>query len=70
MEKSSKNLIPLFGEMPSRGLPKPRPTSQRRESAELARGKSADAGRGREIQTRRMEGRGENNAKRRHLLTV
>jgi hypothetical protein len=52
MEKSSKNLISLFGEMPARGLPKPPPTPLRRESAELTRGKSADAGRRREIQTR------------------
>ncbi len=58
MEKSSKNLISLFGEMLARGLPKPPPPPPCRESAELTRGKRADAGRGREIQMRRMEGRG------------
>ncbi len=52
MEKSSKNFISLFGEMPTRGLPKPLPTSPCQESAELTRGKSADAGHGYEIQTR------------------
>ncbi len=52
MEKSSKNLISLFGEMLARGLPKPRPTPPRQESAEFTRGKSAVAGHGREIQTR------------------
>jgi hypothetical protein len=52
MEKSSKNLISLFGEMPARELPKPPPTSPQLEYTELTRGKSADAGRGREIQTR------------------
>ncbi len=74
MEKSSKNLISLYGEMPARGLPKPPPTQPRQESLELTRGKSADAGRGREIQTRNWDaengGKGDNNAKRRHSLTV
>ncbi len=55
MEKSSKNLISLFREMPARGLPKPSPTPPRPESAELTRGKSADAGRGHEIQTRNWD---------------
>ena len=55
MEKSSKNLIYLFGEMPARGLPKPPPTSPRLESAELTRGKDADAGHGRKIQTRNWD---------------
>jgi hypothetical protein len=55
MEKSSKNLISLFGEKPARGLPKPPPTPQRRESAEFTRGKSADAGHGREIQTQNWD---------------
>jgi hypothetical protein len=50
MEKSSKDLISLFGKMPARRLPKPPPTPPRRESAEFTRGKSAVAGRGREIQ--------------------
>jgi hypothetical protein len=35
MEKSSKNLIFLFGEMPARGLPKPPPTPPRSESVDL-----------------------------------
>ncbi len=52
MEKSSKNLISLFGEKPARGLPQPPPTPPRKESAEFTLGKSVDAGRGREIQTR------------------
>jgi hypothetical protein len=64
MEKSSKNHISFFGEKPARGLPKPPPT---RESAEFTRGKSTDAARGREIQTRNWDaergGGGENNAK-------
>jgi hypothetical protein len=51
MEKSSKNLISLFGEKAARELPKPPPTPPRRESAEFTRGKRVDAGRGREIQT-------------------
>jgi hypothetical protein len=55
MEKSSKNPISLFGEKPARGLPKPPPTPPRRESEEFTRGKSADAGRGREIQTRNWD---------------
>ncbi len=62
MEKSSKNLISLFGEKPARGL-----TKGYRESLEFTRGKSADAGCGRQIQTRNWEaergGVGENNAK-------
>jgi hypothetical protein len=73
MEKSSKNLISLFGEKAARGLPKPPPTPPRRESAAFTRGKSAVAGRGREIQTRNWDaengGGGENNAERRHSLT-
>jgi hypothetical protein len=73
MEKSSKNLISLFGEMPARGLPKPPPSPPRLKSAELTRGKRADSGRGHEFQTRiwkeGMEGRGENNAKRWRSLT-
>jgi hypothetical protein len=55
MEKSSKNLIFLFGEKPNRGLPKPPPSPPSRESAELTRGKRADAGRGCEIQMRNWE---------------
>jgi hypothetical protein len=55
MEKSSKNYISLFGEMPARGIPKPPPTSPRRESAEFTRGKNAILGRGREIQTRNWD---------------
>ncbi len=55
MEKSSKNFISLFGEEAARGLPKPPPTPPRRESAEFTRGKTADAGRGREIQTRNWD---------------
>jgi hypothetical protein len=47
MEKSSKNLISLFGEMPARGLSKPPPSPPRPKSAELTRGKRADSGRGR-----------------------
>jgi hypothetical protein len=54
MEKSSKNLISFFWEMPARGLPKPSPPP-RRESAQLTRGKSEDAGRGREIQMRNWD---------------
>jgi hypothetical protein len=69
MEKSSKNLISLFGEKPPRGLPKPPPTPPRRESAEFTRGKSAVAGRGPEIQTRRMGEGGGNNSKRSHSST-
>jgi hypothetical protein len=66
MEKSSKNLISLFGEKPARGLPKPSPTPPRRESAEFTREKAqmqdtyAKSRRG--IGTRRMGGGG-NNAK-------
>jgi hypothetical protein len=60
--------------MPTRGLPKPPPTSPRQESAELTREKSADAGHGHKIQTRNWDtengGKGENNVKRRHSLTV
>jgi hypothetical protein len=69
MEKSSKNLISLFGAKPARGLPKPPPTPPRWESTEFTRGKSADAGRGREIQTWNWDaergggGGGGNNAK-------
>jgi len=55
MEKSSKNLISVFGKMPARGLPKPSPTPPRQESAEFTRGKSADAWSGREIQTRNWD---------------
>jgi hypothetical protein len=52
MEKSSKNLISLFGEKPARGTQAtPHPPSG--ESA--GRGKSAVAGRGREIQTRNWD---------------
>ncbi len=74
MEKSSKNLISLFGEMPARGLPKPPPSPPRLKSAELTRGKRADSGRGREIQTWNLEAengeKGGNNAKQHRLLTV
>jgi hypothetical protein len=56
MEKSSKNFISLFGEIPARGLPQPPPTPPSRESAEFTCGKSAVAGRGCKIQTRRNEG--------------
>jgi hypothetical protein len=52
MEKSSKNLISLFGEKPFRGLPKPSPTPTRQESAEFTRGENAVAGRGCGIRTR------------------
>jgi hypothetical protein len=55
MEKSSKNLISLSREMPARGLPKPPPTPPCLESTELTRGKSADAGRRREIQTQNWD---------------
>ncbi len=56
MEKSSKNLISLFGEKPARGSPKPPPT---RESGEFTREmQDADAKLG-----RGERGRGENNAK-------
>ena len=41
--------------MPAKGLPKPPPTPPPRESAELTCGKSADAGRGREIQTQNWD---------------
>jgi hypothetical protein len=66
MEKSSKNLISLFGEKPAKGLPKPPPNPPRRESAEFTHGKSKDAGRGREIQMPNWDaenGGGGNNAK-------
>ncbi len=52
MEKSSKNLISVFGEKPARGLPKPPPTSPSRETAEFTRGKNTIPGRGRGIRTR------------------
>jgi hypothetical protein len=55
MEKSSKNLISLFGEKPARGLPKPPPTPTRRESAEFTHGKSAVAGRRHEIHKRNWD---------------
>ena len=59
MEKSSKNLITvLFGEKPARGLPKPPPTPQRRETAEFTRGKNAIPGRGRGFGTRSKGGGG------------
>ncbi len=41
--------------MPAREVPKPPPTPLRRESAELARGKSRDAGRGSQIQTQNWD---------------
>jgi hypothetical protein len=66
MEKSSKNLISVFGEKPARGLPKPPPTPPRREIAEFTHGKNAIPGRGRGIRTRIWDtekGRGGNNAK-------
>ncbi len=52
MEKSSKNLISVFGEKPARGLPKPTPTPLHRETAEFTRGKNAIPGCGRRIRTR------------------
>ncbi len=55
LEKSSKNLISLFGEKPARGLPKPSPTPPCQESTEFTCGKSADAGREHEIQTRNWD---------------
>ena len=55
MEKASKNLISVFGEKPARGLPKPPPTPPHRESTEFKHGKSADAGRGHEIQARNWD---------------
>ncbi len=59
--------------MSTRGLPKPSPPPCQ-ESAELTYGKRADAGRRRKIQTRNWDAengkKGENNTKRRHLLTV
>jgi hypothetical protein len=55
MEKSSKKLISLCGEMPARGLPQTPPTPPRQESADLTHGKSGDAGRGHEIQTRNWD---------------
>ncbi len=65
MEKSSKNLISVFGGKPGRWLPKPPPTPPRRESAEFTRGKNAIPGRGRGIQTRNwdVEKGGGNNVK-------
>ncbi len=51
MEKSSKNLISLLGEKPTRRLPNPPPTPPRQEFAEFTHGKSTVAGRGLEIQT-------------------
>ncbi len=67
MEKSSKNLISVFGEKPARWLPKPPPTPPRRETAEFTHGENAILGRGRGIQTRNWDaekgGGGENNAK-------
>jgi hypothetical protein len=62
-----KKLIPVFGEKPARGVPKPPPTPQHRESGEFTRGENVIPGRGRKIQTwnwyaEKREG-GENNAK-------
>ncbi len=72
MEKSSKNLISLFGEMPARGLPKPPPTPPCQESADLhvekARLQDADAKSRHRIGTRRNGERGENNAKMQPLV--
>ncbi len=74
MEKSSKNLFLCFGEMPARGLPKPPPSPPHLKSAELTRVKRADLDADAKsrcgIGERRMEGRGENNAKRHRALTV
>jgi hypothetical protein len=60
MEKSSKNLISVFGKMPARGLPKPSPTPPRQESAEFTRGGArtlyADTKSSRGIGTRREGG--------------
>jgi hypothetical protein len=53
VEKSSKILISVFGEKPARGLPKPRPTQPRWDSAEFTRGENAISGR--EIQTRNWD---------------
>ncbi len=68
MEKSSKNLISLFGEKPARGLPKPPlpqcVENQRSLHVEKARMQEAGAKSRRGIGTRReWEGRGENNTK-------
>jgi hypothetical protein len=73
MEKSSKNLISLFGVKPARGLPKPPPTPPHRESSEFTRGKSSVAGTGREIQMRNWDaenGGGGGNAKLNNSSTV
>jgi hypothetical protein len=67
MEKSSKNLISVFGEKPARWLPKPPRTPPRRESAVFTRGKNAIPGCGCGIRMRNWDvdkgGGGENNAK-------
>jgi hypothetical protein len=56
MEKSSKNLISLFREMPARATQAiPHPTASRIRGITVTRGKSTDAGRGREIQTRKWD---------------
>ncbi len=61
MEKSSKNLISVFGEKPARGLPKPPPTPPleklRSLHVEITRFQDADADLG------HGEGGGGNNAK-------
>jgi hypothetical protein len=65
MEKSSKNLISVFGEKPARGLPKPPPPHRveklRSLHVERTRFQDADAESGRGIWTRRKGGG--NNAK-------
>jgi hypothetical protein len=67
MEKSSKNLISVFGEKPARGLPKPPPTPPCRESAKFVHGENAipdaDAESRSGIGTRRKGKGEENNAK-------
>ena len=73
MEKSSKNLISVFGEKPVRGLPKPPPTPPRQDSADFTRGENAILGRGRGIHplnwdAEKREG-GENNANLNNSIT-
>jgi hypothetical protein len=41
-----KKLIPVFGEKPTRGLPKPPPSSQRLNPATFTRGENAKLSRG------------------------
>ena len=66
LEKSSKNLISVFGERPARWLPKPPPTPPHRESAEFTRGKNTISGSGRGFGTRR---KGEGGGITQNLIT-